>query len=190
MHNPLIPAILELLHQCPQGISVYDILKNLEEHEGFHDIGDQGSLPLFQKNFMIMNALYQLQQNLWDDEQLVLNISVLKIFMTHLESGSGSTHPTISESTKLRLYYLNWSNLEETTEEDVIKLHQSFWERFHHDEGRGDALITLGLDEGASSQTINSRYKKLAAEHHPDRGGDSEQFIEIRKAYELLKAFL
>jgi hypothetical protein len=189
MLNPLIPEILELLQQHPQGISEYEIFKHLGDHAGFSDIGDNGQLPLFQKHFLIMNGLYQLQQNLWDDERLVVDITPLKIFITRSSSASDNTHPAISGSANLRLYYLDWANLKETSEEDVIELHQLFWERFNYDAGRGEALIILGLDESASTEVINFRYRKLAAEHHPDRGGCSARFIEIRKAYELLRKF-
>ncbi|MDH3353828.1 MAG: DnaJ domain-containing protein [Chromatiales bacterium] len=190
MHNPLISTILELLHQHPHGMSEYEIFKRLGEHEGFSNIGHQGSLPLFQKHFMIMNGLYQLQQSLWDEEHLALDISPLKIFIARPTTEGDAIHPAIAESIELRLYYLDWSNLVETTEEDVIALHQNFWDRLNYDEGRNTALATLDLDEGASSTEIRTRYKKLAAEHHPDRGGNRNQFIEIRKAYELLKTFL
>jgi len=189
MHNPLIPEILALLQQNPHGISEYEIFKHLGDHIGFSDIGDRGQLPLFQKHFLIMNGLYQLQQSLWRDEQLILDISPIKIFLTTSNIARNGTHPAISESSRLSLYYLDWSNLQETTEEDVIELHQSFWESFNYDEERGDALKALGLHEDASLETINACYRKLAAQHHPDRGGCSEQFIEIRKAYELLRKF-
>ncbi|MCW8888400.1 MAG: DnaJ domain-containing protein [Gammaproteobacteria bacterium] len=189
MHNPLIPAILELLRQQPLGLSEYEIFKGLGEHTAFSDIGDRGQLPLFQKHFMIMNGLYQLQQNLWNEEQLILEISPLKIVITAVKESRHNSHPIISESIKLREYYLDWNNLEETTEEDVLKLHQNFWDRFNQQQGRGDALSILELDESATRKTVIERYRKLAAEHHPDRGGCGERFIEIRRAYEILKGF-
>lgn len=187
MLNPLIPKILELLQQHPQGISEYEIFQCLGDHAGFNDIGERGQLPLFQKHFLIMNGLYQLQQHLWKEEQLVLEISPLKIMLTTVKADGSHTHPTISETAKLSLYYLDWRNLEETTEEDVVQLHHEFWDRFNYHEGRSEALFTLGLEDGASAVLISACYKKLASEHHPDRGGSSERFIEIRKAYELLK---
>jgi len=185
--NPLIPQILELLRQQPLGISEYEILQRLGGHAGFGEIGHKGQLPLFQKHFLIMNGLYQLQQSLWEEEQLVLEISPLKIVLISSETAGNGTHPAISDSVKLSLYYLDWTNLDETTESDVIELHQHFWEQFGSHQRRGDALATLGLDEDASAGSIISCYRKLAAEHHPDRGGCSERFIEIRRAYELLK---
>ncbi|HEA25549.1 MAG TPA: molecular chaperone DnaJ [Ectothiorhodospiraceae bacterium] len=187
--NPLIPSILALLRQYPLGISEHEIMQQLGEHAGFGNIGGNGQLPLFQKHFLIMNGLYQLQQSLWKEEQLALEISPLKIALTTLGADDSGSHPAISDSAKLSRYYLNWRNLDETSENDVIELHQLFWERFSTLDGRADALTTLGLGEDASAETINCCYRKLAAEHHPDRGGCSERFIEIRQAYEQLKDF-
>ena len=50
-----------------------------------------------------------------------------------------------------------------------------------------DALRTLGLRKGATPEEIKRAYKRLAREHHPDKGGDSNEFIKIHDAYESLQ---
>jgi DnaJ-class molecular chaperone len=45
---------------------------------------------------------------------------------------------------------------------------------------------TLGLNESASEDEIKRAYKRMAMQHHPDRGGDVSQFQEIQEAYETL----
>lgn len=45
---------------------------------------------------------------------------------------------------------------------------------------------TLGLSRGADASEIKKAYRKLAVEHHPDKGGDAERFKEVQKAYEIL----
>lgn len=47
-----------------------------------------------------------------------------------------------------------------------------------------DSFEVLGISSSASETEIKSAYKKLAREHHPDKGGDPERFQEIQKAYE------
>lgn len=45
---------------------------------------------------------------------------------------------------------------------------------------------TLGVRKNATQETIKKAYRKMAAKHHPDTGGDPEKFKEIAKAYEML----
>ena len=44
----------------------------------------------------------------------------------------------------------------------------------------------LDVNKNSSSQDIKKQYKKLALKHHPDRGGDPEQFKKISEAYQIL----
>ena len=49
-----------------------------------------------------------------------------------------------------------------------------------------DYFTVLGLDASASEDQIRTAYKKLAMQHHPDRGGDQTRFQEIQEAYSTL----
>jgi DnaJ-class molecular chaperone len=44
----------------------------------------------------------------------------------------------------------------------------------------------LGIDIDASDKDIKIAYRKLAMKHHPDKGGDPEQFKQVSQAYETL----
>lgn len=44
-------------------------------------------------------------------------------------------------------------------------------------------LETLGLPDDASLDELKIAWRRLAKIHHPDHGGDSGRFIELRKAY-------
>ena len=46
---------------------------------------------------------------------------------------------------------------------------------------------TLGVNESASDEEIKKAFRKLAATHHPDKGGDDSKFKEINEAYDNLK---
>ena len=49
-----------------------------------------------------------------------------------------------------------------------------------------NAYETLGVPKGASDEEIKRAYRKLAGQHHPDKGGDTSKFQEIQSAYETL----
>lgn len=50
-----------------------------------------------------------------------------------------------------------------------------------------DYYEVLGVSKDASADEIKKAFRRLAIEHHPDRGGDEEKFKEINEAYEVLK---
>jgi len=45
----------------------------------------------------------------------------------------------------------------------------------------------LGITEGSTEKEIRDGFRRLALRFHSDRGGDNEQFIKIKQAYEDLK---
>ena len=49
-----------------------------------------------------------------------------------------------------------------------------------------DHYTTLGVDQNAPHEEIKKAYRKLANQHHPDKGGDQEVFKNISTAYDVL----
>ena len=50
-----------------------------------------------------------------------------------------------------------------------------------------DPFKVLGLKRSASDEDIKTKYRELILVHHPDKGGDHEEFIRIQEAYDFLK---
>jgi molecular chaperone DnaJ len=49
-----------------------------------------------------------------------------------------------------------------------------------------DHYQTLGVTPQSDAKEIKTAFRKLASKHHPDKGGDQEEFKKIQEAYETL----
>ena len=49
-----------------------------------------------------------------------------------------------------------------------------------------DYYSTLGVPRTANQDDIKRAFRKLASQHHPDKGGDTQRFQEIQEAYAVL----
>jgi DnaJ-domain-containing protein 1 len=191
--NPLLPLVLQLLRENPIGISEYDLLKKIEANsDHFADLADEAQLALFQKHFLVMNALYRLQDTLWCEERLWLSISPLRIALEMMPRSaaagdSDAANIELHSDDALRTYYLDWRQFAAADSSAVADLLARFWTRYTAHDRRAQALATLQLDSDADKAAIKQQYRRLAAATHPDRGGDAAQFLSIRAAYEILK---
>lgn len=49
-----------------------------------------------------------------------------------------------------------------------------------------DHYATLGVSRTATQDEIKRAFRKLASQHHPDKGGDTAKFQQIQAAYDVL----
>jgi curved DNA-binding protein len=49
-----------------------------------------------------------------------------------------------------------------------------------------DHYTTLGVARNATTDEIKKAYRKLASQHHPDKGGDKTKFQQVQEAYSVL----
>ncbi|HDX8591484.1 TPA: molecular chaperone [Aeromonas dhakensis] len=181
--NPLLAPLLALLRQASGSYKVHELLAELRRQELIPPLpGDEQQL--FRLNFLIMNALYQLQAELHDEGWWLL-ISTLDIRLEPL--APRNTASALARGEALRSYYLDWQVFWQTDREEVEALLGSFWRAYARDEHRAEALILFALPAGAGPDAIRRRWRELALQHHPDRGGDADTFIRLRWAWEYLK---
>ena len=180
-------AIEDILSQHEGGISEYELMRELgrEGHEAYKQSFLQDNLALFRAHFILFHSLYRLRDRLWENTTGFLEISAVKIIRHPYQPSADGLQP----ADDLREYYLNLSNLTDTTETDVDDMLQSFWEKYLAADDRVEALKTLELQEPVGYAEIKERYKKCALEHHPDRGGSEETIKEINHAMSVLERY-
>jgi len=49
-----------------------------------------------------------------------------------------------------------------------------------------NAYELLGVSVSASAEEIRTAYRRRASLHHPDKGGRTEHFLALRKAFDIL----
>lgn len=50
-----------------------------------------------------------------------------------------------------------------------------------------DLYAELGLTPGATPEEIKAAHRRKVREHHPDRGGDLDEFVRLQAAYDALR---
>ncbi len=182
--NPLIAPLLALLQRADGSYKVHELMAALRQQVVIPLLADDEQLQLFRLNFLIMNALYQLQAELHDEGWWLL-ISTLDIRLEPLAPRNAAS--ALARGEALRSYYLDWRVFWQTDREEVEALLGSFWRACERDEHRAEALTLFALPAGAGPDAIRRRWRELALQHHPDRGGDANTFIRLRWAWEHLK---
>ncbi len=193
MHNPLKRPILEILKNTDGVLKEYQ-LHRLLGGEAFSQFveGCSDELALFRKHFLVMNALYELHEELLE-QKLYLQISALEIKLYPVaETPSwlqpGKTLEVEHTFAKLSQYYRDWQYFNKTNDADVEALLKGFWNTYLVCEEKTEALACLRLDNNAKWPEIQQQYRHLCQQHHPDKGGDPIYFIEIRQAFDNLKS--
>lgn len=188
MLNPLIDDIFELILN-KHIWKVHTLALELTKRGTLTLIDDDPYRDLFKRNFLIMNALYQLQQ-------LLLPKQCLLVASLHIELVENSDQITLSENDPLRAYYLDWQNYD-TSLSEVKSLLDNFWQAFNtapvrnilNKQQRLSLLKRWQLPEDVSMQKLQKRWRQLAMQYHPDKEtGDTEKFKELKNEYEQLKA--
>lgn len=180
----LMHAIDAILDQHTQGLSLYELIKTLSSPEiaFFDDRPLAEPQGLFQTNFVVMNALYQLGR---DSINHYYEIHSLKICKHPKENRAKRSKAEIKEQDPLEAYYLDWANFNQS-EQEINELINQFWERMLVMDFEDKDLQTLDLTKPVTLSEIKQQYRRLSQQHHPDKGGDAEYFVEIQQAYNRL----
>lgn len=189
IENPLLWPILEVLKQQASGWKVHTLAQHLTELSLMPTLDEDASKDLFKRNFLIMNALYQLQALLFPKQWLqveAMDIALMPMFR-HVEHMIDPHEP-------LREYYTDWQHYD-ASQGEVKRLLNEFWTRYQRFVGidtrqldRQQALRLFDLPMDASHFEIRKRWRKLALRWHPDReNGSAERFRILCAAWNKLR---
>jgi hypothetical protein len=183
--GPFQDVVLELLEQRAGGYTEYELLGLLAQRGVIQYGGEytRDPLNLFRTHFTLFHALYDLRDRLRAQQRAELEIGALCI---RLQLYGTQKTQTLAPPDPLRDYYLNWANLADTSAQDVERMLGGFWKRYVRGDARREALDVLGLEDPVDEFTIRRVYRKLAMQHHPDRGGDGERLQQINVALRTL----
>lgn len=174
-----------MLRAHPTGLSEYELIRTLEtENEaGFSRDQLRNNLSLFQTHFLLFHALYHLHTQLWKNKTARLDIHTLCIQLLPFAEAADTA---LSDHNPLRDYYLDLRNLKNTDANDVENLLTQFWSRYVGNDDRRKALTTLELADPVDWPAIKTQHRRLAMQHHPDRGGDEARLQAINAAMDVL----
>ncbi|OUS73729.1 molecular chaperone DnaJ [Pseudoalteromonas sp. A601] len=189
MLNPLIDEIFERI-LTKRVWKVHTLALELTNNGTITTLDEDPHRDLFKRNFLIMNALFQLQKQLAPAQYL-------QIASLHIELFETPQSNPLSQIDPLRDYYLNWQNYD-TSITEIEALLDGFWKKFNTKNEskqqlapykRNVLLKQWQLAEDATLKMIQKRWRQLACRYHPDKSAeDEEKFKRIREEYEQLKA--
>ncbi|MEY4590790.1 MAG: hypothetical protein RL497_2866 [Pseudomonadota bacterium] len=162
-------------------------LMTLLQAEHLLDIcsGDNYWQELFRKHFLVRHCLYKLNQ-MWAGQGRGLCLGpVWIVFYTAAPSEGLPSQDTTYRA--MADYYgdlTHWLAATEATCRDFL---DDFFRRFAALNDAEVHLTVLGLPKDAIWGVVQQQYRRLAQQHHPDKGGDAEQFLAITRAFEALK---
>lgn len=205
----LYDILQSLLPQFTKGISEYEIITLLKNppYALFNDKALRNSLVLFQTHFILFHTLYLLR-NEWRTQGIgELNIVTTCIVLTPIIEKKAKTLETLDP---LAQYYLDWNQLNKTSEGDVNALLDSFWDQMigntpkYHQTNELEAAFTVleFTDEhkqyngeyididSLSIEQLKQQYRKLQHRYHPDKGGSLQKTQALQHAYEILSGYI
>lgn len=188
MVDDLITKIEHILANTAEALSEYELITLLRDSHGgvFKEADLQNSFELFQVHFLLFHCLYRLRDRWLSENKACLQIDAMKIRrLPYTQSNIEAL--TVADS--LRAYYLDLSQLKQTSEADAENLINDFWLKFVAAADRSDALKALELEEGVSFDQIKQQYRQLAMQHHPDRGGSATKLADVNRAMDVLKRY-
>ena len=183
----LLDALWDRLRACPAGYSEHKLLKILRETGcpalPAGPLADP--LVLFRSHWCLFHGLYELRDRLLQQGEALLRVDPLLIRLEAYAPGEAG----LQAFDPLREVYRDLRPLETATAAGVMALIGQFHTRLRAARHYHRALAALDLSPPADLAGVRRQYRRLAMQHHPDRGGDAARFTALGEARDILERY-
>lgn len=188
MFNPLLDIIFTEL-SGGKVFKVHTLAAILTQQGNLPPLDDEPNKSLFKRNFLVMNALFQLQTELLQSQQY-LHIDSMSIYL------SSKLDKRLMIDSPLRDYYLDWRNYDTSTQE-IEGLLTHFWQTLHTKnkvkpitETQLQALCQAWqLPYPFTQKQLSKKWRQHALASHPDKNpAGGEVFKRLHDEYIKLKS--
>ena len=192
--NPLVWPLLTVLQESNRSWKVHWLATELQRHNLLLSLDNDPAQDLFKRNFLLMNALFQLQQILLPEQWLqvhAMDIQILSRLPIDLDM-------ELHQDAALRDYYLDWENYDINTYA-IHEMLEQFWYRYEEHVGTEpkqpscnllvtEALNIFELSHDSGDKEIRRQWRRLALRWHPDRNnGNAGKFRRVCEAWQILR---
>ena len=181
--NPLTTDILPLLLDGKVW-KIHELAAHLVQENTLSALRSNELSELAQRNFLIMNALFQLQ------EDFLPCGCYLSISSLHIQLIYDHSHTLVTNDNELKSYYLDWQNYCLSNDE-VAELLSQFASVLQSQTIDEQTMTTLSqrwqLTLPLTAAKVKKRWRVLAHQVHPDKTtGDTQQFQKLHVEYQQL----
>ena len=176
------------LHPARPSMQEYELLSQMRA-EGLLVLceADNYWVALFRKHFLMRHCLYRVNAT-WAGQGQRLLLGPVSIELVIAAENKRENLPSEDLTYQaLADYYGDLNHWLAATEETCRNFVDDFFKRFAAFNEAESHLSCLGLPKDAVWGVVQQRYRRLAQQHHPDKGGDAELFLTYTRAFEALK---
>ena len=178
------------------------------------EIASASPLDLYRNHFALFHLLYRLQEEFYQ-EGVYLHVHFMRVFLAEYpvsgkcryyidDTGQfcgadcagennycpfhrNSVGESAVEALSIKYFYLDRDNFDRLDEKTAEAFLQGAWDLLTRYGEYEKSLSVLGIIGAPDLRTVKRNFRRLAMEHHPDRGAESHRrFNEINRAYRLL----